>query len=397
MASQDPATGAFVYYMPLSSGAKRTYSSPTAHFWCCVGSGMESHAKHGDSIYWEDGTTLYVNLFIPSQLNWKSQGLQLAMATGFPYSDTIRLNVITPPRRAITLALRLPGWAAEPSVTINGTSTPLSRKNGYAMLTRAWRAGDVIELQLPMALAVETMPDDPTVVAFRHGPVVLAAELEGDEGVWHGIAPALPTGDAGARLTPVQKARHVFAMKDALPSPLTLRPFFDQYKERTAVYFPLLRQADWSARERAHAAEERQRLTVADRTIDVFQPTDKAQERAHDLRTKDTEIWSYAGRGMQMAWWTPGSFVEASLRIDSGPILLRTLYWGEDTNQDFIIEVDGRQLVREKRAGPAIKQFVAVEYALPEELTQGRDSIRVRFTSAGSAASIYELRTVRSA
>ena len=54
LAHQDPATGMFTYMTPLMSGVKREFSSPTDSFWCCVGSGMESHAKHADSIYWHD-------------------------------------------------------------------------------------------------------------------------------------------------------------------------------------------------------------------------------------------------------------------------------------------------------------------------------------------------------
>src|SRR3546814_4198677 len=50
-------------------------------------------------------------------------------------------------------------------------------RDGYALLRRRWRAGDRITLTLPMTLAVEPTPDDPNVVAYTHGPVVLAADL----------------------------------------------------------------------------------------------------------------------------------------------------------------------------------------------------------------------------
>ena len=84
LASQDPRTGMFAYFMPLSAGARRTWSTHDDSFWCCVGSGMESHAKHGDSIYWHDADTLYVNLFIASALDW--EGMKLELATAFPFS-----------------------------------------------------------------------------------------------------------------------------------------------------------------------------------------------------------------------------------------------------------------------------------------------------------------------
>ncbi|HEU4650325.1 MAG TPA: beta-L-arabinofuranosidase domain-containing protein, partial [Croceibacterium sp.] len=74
LGQQHPETGMFNYFMPLSAGAKRLWSTREDSFWCCMGSGMESHAKHGDSIWWGDGETLWVNLFIASALDWTDAG-----------------------------------------------------------------------------------------------------------------------------------------------------------------------------------------------------------------------------------------------------------------------------------------------------------------------------------
>jgi DUF1680 family protein len=89
MAAQDPSNGGFTYMTPLMSGAARGYSQPDEEaFWCCVGSGMESHAKHGDSIFWEDGYTLFVNLYIPAQAQWAVRGVRLRLETRYPYEPT---------------------------------------------------------------------------------------------------------------------------------------------------------------------------------------------------------------------------------------------------------------------------------------------------------------------
>src|SRR3546814_17281019 len=69
----------------VCSSDLRTWSTHDDSFWCCVGSGMESHSKHGDSIYWHDASTLYVNLFIASTLDW--DGWKLDLATRFPFED----------------------------------------------------------------------------------------------------------------------------------------------------------------------------------------------------------------------------------------------------------------------------------------------------------------------
>ncbi|MGH8023614.1 MAG: beta-L-arabinofuranosidase domain-containing protein, partial [Limisphaerales bacterium] len=77
LASQDPRTGMFVYLMSLQPGGFKTYSTPTHSFWCCVGTGMENHAKYGDSIYFHSDDSLFVNLFIPSELSWPEKHLHL--------------------------------------------------------------------------------------------------------------------------------------------------------------------------------------------------------------------------------------------------------------------------------------------------------------------------------
>ena len=64
----------FVYFMSLKPGHFKSYSQPENSFWCCVGTGMENHAKYGDTIYFHGADSLYVNLFIASELNWKEQG-----------------------------------------------------------------------------------------------------------------------------------------------------------------------------------------------------------------------------------------------------------------------------------------------------------------------------------
>jgi hypothetical protein len=95
---------------------------------------------------------------------------------------------------------------------------------------------------------------------------------------------------------------------------------------------------------------------------------------------------------MRDAWWGEGNFVEFSLAVNPEARVLRVLYWGGDVNKDFVVMVDGRQLVRERREGPAVERFVAAEYPLPDELTQGKDSIRVRFETRTTDAPFYEAR-----
>ena len=82
----------FVYFMSLKPGHFKTYSTPDNSFWCCVGSGMENHTKYNESIYFHNDSELYVNLFIPSRLNWQDKGLTVEQKTSYPRSNTTELR-----------------------------------------------------------------------------------------------------------------------------------------------------------------------------------------------------------------------------------------------------------------------------------------------------------------
>jgi hypothetical protein len=390
MAAQHPETGRFVYYMGLAPGSKRTWSTPFDNFWCCIGTGMESHSKHGDSIFWENGRTLFVNLFIPSTLDWKARGLALDLDTGFPFDDRVVLTFGKAPPKPTILALRIPGWAESPALKVNNKVTAFERRNGYALLTRQWRSGDRIELTLPMRVKQEPTPDNPGMIAFTHGPVVLAADLGPATPTWEGPTPGLTS----TVLQPVDAKRHEFRSTNGLPDELTLKPFFNRYDHRTSVYLPLYTDAEWQKELTSHEARLEQKAALDARTIDLLQPGEERQERAHDLSANFSEFWQYGGRGMRDAWWGDGHFVEATMAIRGNGCTLRVLYWGEDVNKDFAILVDGKELTHEQRKADSVKHFVAVEYPLPAALTAGKNKVRVRFETRGTDAPFYELRTL---
>src|SRR5262249_29996732 len=90
------------------------YSLPEDSFWCCVGTGMENHAKYGDSIYFHDANQLYVNLFIPSEVEWKEKGVTLRQDTKFPEDGLTTLTVRCKGSVKFALRIRYPSWAAQP-------------------------------------------------------------------------------------------------------------------------------------------------------------------------------------------------------------------------------------------------------------------------------------------
>lgn len=392
LSQQHPETGMFTYFTPLSSGARRTWSTLDDSFWCCFGSGLESHAKHGDSIYWEADDTLFVNLFIPSTLDWRERGLKLALETEYPFSEVVRLRVEAAPEEAIALALRLPAWCDAPRLTVNDRGVEVPAGSGYARVERVWRAGDSIALRLPMRLTVEPTPDDPRTVAFVHGPLVLAADVGPASEPFHGLPPAIVAATPEAAVEPAAPVGPGFAMLAARPDKLALVPFFEQYERRTAVYFPQFTEAEWAAEEAVFVRRERARLALEKRTVDSIRLGEMQPERDHDFATNHADLLSWNGRSGRQAWWGVGNYLEFDLAVREGPMVLRALYWGEETGKHFEISIDGERIAVERRDEPPKKEFVARDYPIPLSLTQGQSTVRVRFETKGSDAPVYEVR-----
>ncbi|GAA4777224.1 glycoside hydrolase family 127 protein [Stakelama sediminis] len=397
LGQQNPQTGMFNYFMSLASGARRLWSTPDDSFWCCVGTGLESHSKHGDSIYWHHDSTLFVNLFIPSRLNWREQGLKLVMDTRFPFSETVEMTVEQPAKGPVDIAVRMPGWSENPSLRVNGETVSTERSDGYARLHRRWRAGDRIELVLPMAPRVAPTPDDPSVVAYVNGPLVLAADLGPVDTEFTQLPPALVAADAQSALQPTGKGLHQFRLVGTKPQPLTLRPFFAGYDRRSAVYFPTFTHSEWSQKAAVWEKEQRGREALARRTVDLIHLGEQQPEQDHHFKSNNSDLLAWGGHTGRQAWWGQGNYLAFDMAVKPGPMVLRALYWGEETDKDFVISIDGHQIAVEKRPGPPVKRFVSRDYPIPETLTRGKSVVRVRFETRGSDAPVYVVRMLQPA
>jgi uncharacterized protein len=195
-----PGVGTTQYYLSLTPGVWKTFNTEDHTFWCCTGTGIEEYAKLTDSIYWRDEEGVYVNLFIASEVDWHEERFTLRQDTRYPESERTALTIVNSGRRPLAIRLRIPGWLrSSPVVKLNGQQLDASAAPGsYLTLTRAWKAGDRVEMDLPMHLHVEAMPDAPGIQAFLYGPLVLAGDL-GNDGLTdaHIVGPNLRVGAAG--------------------------------------------------------------------------------------------------------------------------------------------------------------------------------------------------------
>jgi uncharacterized protein len=273
LASQDPETGMFVYLMSLEPGGFKTFSTPENSFWCCVGTGMENHSRYGDAIYFHGDNSLYVNLFIASELAWPEKNLTLRQETKFPDRDTTQLKFQCASPVKLALKIRWPAWADKISVRVNGRKQKITgQPSSYVTIDRKWRDGDRVDVELPMKLHAEPLPGTTNLVALLDGPIVLAGDL-GTNGMPADVyatdqtkfakwpAPSVPVFVANNLKSLL---RHVHPTRQPLvfrtrrlgrPNDVTLIPFYQANHERYNVYWTVLNKAEWKAKSaKAHAA-----------------------------------------------------------------------------------------------------------------------------------------------
>ncbi|GAA5023899.1 beta-L-arabinofuranosidase domain-containing protein [Kitasatospora paranensis] len=239
---QDPtsAHGRVTYYLDLRPGAAKVYDDDYGTFWCDTGSSLETYAKLNDSIYFSNGRTLWVNLFIPSVLTWSATGLTVTQTTNYPAAATSTLTIGG--SGAAVIRVRIPKWATGASLTVNGAAQPAT-PGTYATLDRTWAGGDTVTVTLPMALRLTAAPDDPAVQSVSYGPVLLAGQYGAfSQGPNPGSPPApspqvlqhLPELDP-ASLAPTGTALTFTARADG--AAVTLRPYFDTHNQYGTVYW----------------------------------------------------------------------------------------------------------------------------------------------------------------
>ena len=258
LGQQDPKTGMVAYFLPLKTGSHKVYSTPFNSFWCCVGSGFESHAKYAESIYFHNDKGVFVNLFIPSVLSWKEKNVEITQFTDFPYEDEVHFKIATEEPSQFTVYLRHPSWSKNVDVKINGKKLRVrTNSNGYIEIDRTWKSGDEIFVKYHMDLHWEYTTDNKNIAALLYGPVVLAGKL-GTEGM---KAPApysnpklyndyytydynIPENIENKTIVKSIKPERSFVKKgDGLKfisdKGVELEPLFDVHRQRYAVYWKI--------------------------------------------------------------------------------------------------------------------------------------------------------------
>ena len=167
--------GTAFYYSDYSYQGHKGYSR---HRWpCCSGTLPQIAADYHISAYFHDVNDLYVNLYIPSMLNWQNPNARgsLTLTGEYPFAEVILLELKLDRSAEFSIHLRIPEWTKDASVSVNGKRQPTELKpRTFANLHRQWKTGDRIELHLPMTTRLEAIdPQHPDIVALMYGPLVL--------------------------------------------------------------------------------------------------------------------------------------------------------------------------------------------------------------------------------
>lgn len=390
LASQDPASGMMCYYLPLgpTPGCHKEYSTPENSFWCCTGTGIENHAKYGDSIYFHNASAaLYVNLFIASELNWPDRGLRLRQETGFPEQGGTRLVFQCEKPVRLTLNLRHPAWAGKGfELKVNGRKASVESQPGsFASLDRNWASGDSVEVSLPLTLRTEGFRDDPGRVAFLKGPLVLCAATEGRE--CDLPFPVFVPGqqELAANFEPVSGLTSTLAASPTVlrfsesggGSDVFLEPLYRLHGGRNyVVYWDTFTPAQWEAKLEARRQQQELEARIAARTVDRVLPGNEASEQQHHIQGANTwpgeQRWRHAIGGGWFSW---------DLKVLPGqPQELRVKYCGDDTGgREFDVLVDGQKLATQTLDYNRPGEFYEESYPIPAAWVQGKDKVVVRF------------------
>lgn len=360
----NPIQGGFVYFTPMRSGHYRVYSQPQTSFWCCVGSGMENHARYGEMIYAHKDKNLYVNLFIPSTLDWN--GTMIEQQTAFPEEEGTTL-VVSPEKgkKAFAMHVRIPEWADKSSVSlsVNGESQKVEIKDGYAVVNRTWKKGDKLHVAMPMHLYTLGLPDGSSNYSIMYGPIVLASSLgkQQQDGMyaddsrgghiangprWSLQNMPVIVGDKDKVIEKIQKVEGkplTFKLSGVYPDNyegMVLQPFYQLHECRYMVYWPVISEQELAARLERLAQEEKERIALDAITTDKVICGEQQPESDHFVKMERSNMGDDEG----VHWRETAGWFSYQMKTNGKKVSKVRVLYGADARRDAYVYVNDQQI-----------------------------------------------------
>lgn len=423
LSTQHPSHGGYVYFTPARPRHYRVYSAPNQAMWCCVGTGMENHGKYNQFIYTHTGDSLYVNLFIASELRWKDRNITIRQETDFPNEEQTKLR-ITEGAGQFNLMIRFPSWVQSGALKITVNGKPFQYEavpSSYICISRKWKQGDVIELKLPMHNTIERLPNVSDYIAFLHGPILLGAKtgtedlkgLVADDGRWAHIAGGekLPVNEAPiiieddipnitSKLEQIKDEPLHFKLHANMihPMDVVLEPFYQIHDARYMIYWLTLSNSGYKGYLDSLSNIEKKRIALEKRTIDFVAPGEQQPEADHEILKEESNTGNVNNEFYRDAR-DEGFFSYNMATGQETGISLNVRYWGAEWgNRKFDIYIDDVKLLTVNNTGKwEQSQFKEETYPLPDTMVAGKNHIRVKFQALpdNTAGGVYYIRLVR--
>jgi DUF1680 family protein len=432
LASMDPDGAKMSYMVPVGRATQQEYQNMLQSFTCCVGTGMESHALHGDGIYYESPDTVWVNLYAPSTVELRD-GLKIAQESSFPDGDSAKLTIASGRSKQFTLAIRRPGWAGDGfAIKVNGQKLDVppvaslrvggagGRDMGfdegqlppssYVDIKREWKTGDVVEVSIPKALRLDLVPDDKTVAAIMWGPLVMAGDLgprRQGPGRAEAVAPALVTDKAvNEWVLPAGKpgdfktggVAKSWTQPTAAGGDVVLTPFYRTHERTYSVYFDVLTPSEFEGKLASRAAEVEREKRIEAASVGYVQPGDTNAEQTFGYRSEPADRQAPKANGRSARGGTGWFSYDLPVDGTTSNALIVTYYndLALPVLSNYEILIDGTRVAKYSPNHTA-GGFWNATYPLPASMTSGKRKVTVRLQATGAdrIPPVYGIRIVR--
>ncbi len=399
--------GGFVYFTPMRPGHYRVYSQPQTSFWCCVGSGMENHSRYGEMIYAHEGKeTLYVNTFVPSELNWSANKTKVSIEGDFPFSEGVTIVVSSSKPKAWTMKVRRPSWTEGMRVVVGDTVYTTVDNEGYIAINRTWENEDRVVVEAPMHVSATDLPDHSGYYSFMYGPMVLSADLgrENQTGLYaddsrggHIAAGAkipldeVPMIVSSAEDVSALVSRNgselewtVSAVPEEKYKELSLVPFVNLSEHRYQIYFRVLSEDAYAKQLDELKEQEAAREALEAQTVDVIYCGEQQPETDHQFAQEG----SYAGADENIGHWRQTkAWFSYVLKTSGATKIAITYLQSEDSSAKVYCNERG---IGSLNMGAEGKRTVELN------LESGNaESVTVKIEANGLSPKILEVRTVK--
>lgn len=404
LASQHPVEGRVCYFLSLGMATKKGFGWKENNFTCCMGSGFENHSKYGGAIYSRsiENDALNIHLYIPSVLNWQEKELALKMETTYPEGGKINIRLEKCPTQKLKLNLRYPAWAVSGvTIKVNGAKQKINATPGsFITIDRKWKKGDRIEIDFPMSLFTVSMPDNADRRAVFYGPNLLAGVF-GTEERKQGDIPVFISDEKNMenyiRLVS-EKPLEFRTVTPGGPENVTMIPFYKVYDQYQTVYWDVYSPQEWMAVEEKRRVEVERLATLDKKTLDYIVLGEMQPERDHRLDSENSRIGEGYLRKYRMAYENGWFDFDMKCGHEGSVQLILTYYGGDTRKYTFDLTIgDWTQAVSLGETAGLQDGFVEYVIDLPEEVTQGKDTIRVKFSAGENTrvSNMYNCRLIK--